>query len=137
MKLRTVIAGLVCAGFIVFGSVRFFENNVGYADVAEARRSDRKVQLMGKWDRTRGSRFDPGAGTFTFHLVDARGEVCKVVLDGPAPNNFELATSVVARGRYSSAEGCFRATGLLTKCPSKYETGGDLGGVRPGRPSDS
>ncbi|MGA9407916.1 MAG: cytochrome c maturation protein CcmE, partial [Bacteroidota bacterium] len=50
----------------------------------------------------------------------------KVVLDGAKPNNFELATSVVAKGRYK--DGYFHATELLTKCPSKYQ--GDAEAVK-------
>ena len=52
--------------------------------------------------------------------MDESGKECKVVLDGAAPNNFELATSVVAKGRFTD-EGYFHATEVLTKCPSKYE----------------
>jgi cytochrome c-type biogenesis protein CcmE len=47
-----------------------------------------------------------------------------VVLDGAAPNNFELATSVVAKGRYVAEGDYFHATEVLTKCPSKYEATG-------------
>jgi len=43
----------------------------------------------------------------------------KVVLDGAKPNNFEIATHVVAKGKCT--DGYFHATEVLTKCPSKYE----------------
>ncbi len=52
-------------------------------------------------------------------MIDDNNREVKVVLDGAKPNNFELATSVVAKGRYK--DGCFHANELLTKCPSKYE----------------
>jgi len=41
------------------------------------------------------------------------------VLDGPKPNNFDIATSVVIKGKMTGD--FFHATEILTKCPSKYE----------------
>jgi cytochrome c-type biogenesis protein CcmE len=79
--------------------------------------------LKGQWDKDKGSSFDPKTTQFTFYLVDDAGKECKVVLDGAAPNNFELATSVVAKGRFTD-EGYFHASEVLTKCPSKYEAQG-------------
>jgi cytochrome c-type biogenesis protein CcmE len=85
-----------------------------------------KVQLKGQWKKELGSSFDAQTSQFTFFLVDDAGKECKVVLDGAAPNNFELATSVVAKGRFTE-EGYFHASEVLTKCPSKYEaTGADV-----------
>jgi cytochrome c-type biogenesis protein CcmE len=55
--------------------------------------------------------------------VDDHGKECQVILEGAAPNNFELATSVVAKGRFTK-EGYFHANEVLTKCPSKYEAKG-------------
>jgi cytochrome c-type biogenesis protein CcmE len=52
-------------------------------------------------------------------MKDDGNRVAKVVLDGGKPNNFELATSVVAKGKLVNGE--FHATEVLTKCPSKYE----------------
>jgi cytochrome c-type biogenesis protein CcmE len=106
--------------FIIFGSYSFLESNVEYTDIAGAMKKGKKVQLKGTRDRSRDASFDAPSGTFTFYLIDESGRECKVVLVGAAPNNFELATSVVAKGRYLD-EGYFRATEVLTKCPSKYE----------------
>jgi cytochrome c-type biogenesis protein CcmE len=81
----------------------------------------KKVQLKGAWNKEKESSFNAQSTQFTFYLVDDKGKECKVVLDGAAPNNFELATSVVAKGRYLEDKGYFHATEVLTKCPSKYE----------------
>jgi len=124
MNMKTIIAAVLVIAFIVFGSYSFLESNVEYTDVAGAMKTGKKVQLKGSWDRERESSFDPHTSTFTFYLVDESGTECKVILDGAAPNNFELATSVVAKGRYVHEEGAFRASELLTKCPSKYEAEG-------------
>ena len=97
---------------------------LGDDDIAGAMKSHRKVQLKGTWNKDKDASFDPATSRFTFFLVDEQGQECKVVLEGAAPNNFELATSVVAKGRFVE-EGYFHATEVLTKCPSKYEAQGD------------
>ena len=76
--------------------------------------------------REKDSRFDADKSQFTFYMVDDNKRECKVVLDGAKPNNFELATEIVAKGRYK--DGYFHATEILTKCPSKYE--GDATAVK-------
>jgi len=115
-----IVGGVIILVFIVFGAYSFLDSNVEYTDVAGAMAKGKKVQLKGTWNKERESGFDASTGKFTFYLVDDAGKECRVVLDGPAPNNFEIATSVVAKGRYN-AEGYFQANELLTKCPSKYE----------------
>ncbi len=124
MKLKIIIASVIVVAFVVFGSYSFLESNVEYTNVAGARAKHKKVQLKGAWNKEKPSAFDPQKRTFTFYLVDDAGQECRVVLDGAAPNNFELATSVVAKGRYVSDGDYFHATELLTKCPSKYEATG-------------
>lgn len=123
MKLKVIIASVVIVLFIIFGSVSFLQSNVEYTDVTGAMQKHKKVQLKGQWIKDKGSSFDPATTQFTFFLVDDNGKECKVVLDGAAPNNFELATSVVAKGRFTD-EGYFHASEVLTKCPSKYEAQG-------------
>jgi cytochrome c-type biogenesis protein CcmE len=124
MKPRVIVAALIVVGFIIFGSYSFMESNVEYTDIAGAMSKGKTVQLKGTWNRDRESAFDPATSTFTFYLVDDVGKECRVVLDGAAPNNFEMATAVVAKGRFTS-EGYFHATEVLTKCPSKYEAGAE------------
>jgi cytochrome c-type biogenesis protein CcmE len=120
MKPKFIAAGVVVVAFIIFGSYSFLESNVEYTDIAGAMKKNRKVQLKGTWDKEKHAAFDAKTGTFTFYLKDEAGRECKVILEGAAPNNFELATSVVAKGRFNQ-EGVFRASEVLTKCPSKYE----------------
>jgi cytochrome c-type biogenesis protein CcmE len=120
MKPKTIVAAVIVVFFIVFGSYSFLESNVEYTDLAGAMKTHKKVQLKGTWNKDKEASFNPTTSQFTFYLIDDNGAECKVVLDGAAPNNFELATSVVAKGRYMK-EGYFHATEVLTKCPSKYE----------------
>ena len=123
MKPKVIAGSLVILVFIVWGSMSFMENNIEYTNVTGAMNTHKKVQLKGSWNKERDSSFDPKTSQFTFYLVDEAGKECKVVLEGAAPNNFEMATSVVAKGRYMD-DGYFHATEVLTKCPSKYEADG-------------
>jgi cytochrome c-type biogenesis protein CcmE len=124
MNLKVIASIVVVVAFIIFGSLSFMESNLEYTDVAGAMKANKKVQLKGEWVKEKPSSFDATKAQFTFTLKDEAGRECVVVLDGAAPNNFELATSVVAKGRYTN-EGYFHATEVLTKCPSKYEAGAD------------
>lgn len=121
MNAKVIVGAIVIVIFIIFGSYSFMESNLEYTDVHGAMKAHKKVQLKGSWNKDREARFDPASGQFTFYLLDEKGVECKVVLDGAMPNNFEIATSVVAKGRYLDQEGYFHATEILTKCPSKYE----------------
>lgn len=125
MKPKMIVGGIVVVAFIIFGSYSFLESNVEYTDISGAMKTGRKVQLKGTWNQEKTSEFNPRTSQFTFFLVDEAGRECKVVLEGAAPNNFEIATSVVAKGRFLEDEGYFHATEVLTKCPSKYEATGD------------
>ena len=125
MKPKIIVAAIIIVGFIIFGSYSFLESNVEYTNIDGAMKTHKKVQLKGEWAKEKESAFDAKTSTFTFYLKDDAGRECKVVLDGAAPNNFELATSVVAKGRYMPDQGYFHATEVLTKCPSKYEAQAD------------
>jgi cytochrome c-type biogenesis protein CcmE len=119
MNVKIIVAAVVIVAFIVFGAVSFMDSNVEYTDFAKAEKTSKKVQVKGAWVKEKETQFDAKAGQFIFYMIDDNNREAKVVLDGAKPNNFELATSVVAKGRYK--DGCFHANELLTKCPSKYE----------------
>lgn len=119
MKAKIIIGGVVVVVGIVLGALNFLESNVEYADFASAERSQKKVQVKGEWIKEQPSGFDAEKVKFTFYMKDDANRVAKVVVDGAKPNNFELATSIVAKGKFVNGE--FHATEVLTKCPSKYE----------------
>jgi cytochrome c-type biogenesis protein CcmE len=119
MKFKVIIGGLVIVFGLVLGAVNFFNSSVEYGDFADARRVQKKIQVKGEWVKDRESFFDMEKMQFTFYLKDDSGEISRVVLDGAKPGNFDLAASVVVKGRYSGDY--FHATEVLTKCPSKYE----------------
>jgi cytochrome c-type biogenesis protein CcmE len=119
MKVKVLVGSLIIVFGIVLGTINFFNSNVDYGDFAQARKTQKKIQVKGEWVKDRESSFDPVKIQYTFYLKDDSGEILKVVLDGAKPNNFDLANSVVVKGRYMN--NCFHATEVLTKCPSKYE----------------
>ncbi len=120
MNVKVVVGSIVVLVFLGFGAYSFLDSNVEYTDIAGAMEKNKKVQLKGTWNREKQSSFNPSTSQFTFYLTDDAGRECRVVLEGAAPNNFEMATSVVAKGKFAP-EGYFHATEVLTKCPSKYE----------------
>ena len=63
---------------------------------------------------------DVGTQTITFHVTDGT-QVYPVVYRGLAPDTFTDDVDVVVEGRLDP-DGTFRATSLLAKCGSRYET---------------
>jgi cytochrome c-type biogenesis protein CcmE len=52
-------------------------------------------------------------------MTDDEAREVPVEYQGSKPNNFELAESIVVKGKMEN--GIFVASDILTKCPSKYE----------------
>lgn len=123
MKPKVLVAGVVVVIGIVLGAVNFIDSNVEYMNFDGAQQANKKAQVKGEWVRDMQSGFDSDNAQFMFYMKDENERIVKVVLDGAKPNNFELATSVVAKGKFEGAN--FHATEVLTKCPSKYEGDSD------------
>jgi cytochrome c-type biogenesis protein CcmE len=119
MRLKVAIGGIIVLSGIILGTINFLDSNVEYGDFAYARRIQKKIQVKGQWIRDLESSFDTDKMQFTFYLKDDSGVILKVILQGAKPNNFELASSIVVTGKIEGDT--FRATEVLTKCPSKYE----------------
>lgn len=119
MKKRYLAGGAIVFVFLIIGGMSFLNSSVEYATLSKAEQSGKKVQVTGKWVKEMDTRFDTERNTFTFYMRDEDNKVAKVVFAGAKPNNFDIATSVVAKGRYE--DGVFNASEVLTKCPSKYE----------------
>lgn len=119
MKKRYLAGGAIIFIFLIIGSLSFLNSSVEYATLSKAEKSGKRVQVTGQWVKEMDARFDTENNTFTFYMRDEDDRVAKVVFAGAKPNNFDIATSVVAKGRYE--DGVFNASEVLTKCPSKYE----------------
>jgi len=126
MNWKLIAAVIVIVAALIFGTMSFVESNIEYANFAKAEETGKKVQVNGTWVKEQPSSFDPDKIQFSFYMKDDNDRICKVVLDGARPNNFEQATSVVVKGKYLDDH--FHATEILTKCPSKYE--GDSSSVQ-------
>ncbi len=100
MNLKVVVAGIIIVGALIFGASTFIESNIEYMDFSKAQSVNKKVQVKGKWVKEKDSQFDAQKSQFTFYMVDDNQQEVKVILDGAKPNNFEMATEVVAKGRF-------------------------------------
>ena len=119
MKVKIIVASIVIVAAVVFGAISFVETNVEYTDFHTAVGTHKKVQVKGAWIKDKESSFDVSTSQFSFYMKDDNGQEEKIIFDGAKPNNFEIANAVVVKGRYE--DGCFHASEILTKCPSKYE----------------
>ena len=122
MKLKVIIGVVIIVVFVIFGAYSFLQSNVEYTDFAHAKATTKKVQVKGTWLQDQKAEYSPTSNQFVFYMVDDNNTPMKVVLEGAKPNNFELAVSIVVKGRCK--DGYFHATDILTKCPSKYEASG-------------
>lgn len=118
---RYFFGGAIIVVFLGLMFYLFSETKIDYEnDFTAVKKSLRAVKAAGVWVREKGYSLDKQTGTFEFFMSDAKGEEMKVLFRGGMPNNFENSSSVLAVGKYQG--GSFRATQILTKCPSKYET---------------
>lgn len=119
MKLRYIIAAVIAIALLAVGYMALDSSAIEYADVDKAERMGKTVQVVGTWVKEEGMSYDNAANIFRFTMKDEHGRRIPVELAGPKPNNFEIAVSVVVKGRVEN--GTFMASNVLTKCPSKYE----------------
>lgn len=119
MKLKIIIAAVLVVAAVAFGANAFVETTVEYGNFSIAQAQHKKVQVKGDWLSEKGSSYDPKTNTFTFVMKDESGKEMPVMYEGARPNNFELAQMIVVKGRCD--QGVFKASEILTKCPSKYE----------------
>lgn len=119
MKPRYLIGLVLIIAIAILSFMMLDESSIEYADLDRAERLGKTVQVVGTWVKEDGSTYDATANLFTFHMRDERGKRIKVELEGAKPNNFEIATSIVVKGRIDGST--LKASNVLTKCPSKYE----------------
>jgi len=123
MNKKYIISILIIFIFLITGFLAFKDSNIEYSNFQNATSSHKTCQVKGSWVKDKESGFDASSSQFSFFMKDENNNVMKIVLDGAKPNNFEMAESVVAKGKV--VDGVFHAKEVLTKCPSKYEGKGD------------
>jgi cytochrome c-type biogenesis protein CcmE len=120
MKNKYIFGGFIIVVFLGIMGYLFTQSNIQYQDdFVQVMKTSKTVKATGSWVKEKNYQIDKVNKTFTFYMVDVKGNEMKVVYNGTIPNNFESATSVVVTGKY--VEGYFHAKDILTKCPSKYE----------------
>jgi cytochrome c-type biogenesis protein CcmE len=119
MKKRYLIGGVIVVAFLIVGGMSFLNSSVEYSTLTKAEQSGKKVQITGKCVKDMSTHYDTENNLFSFYIRDEDDRIAKVEFAGAKPNNFDIATSVVAKGRFEN--GVFKASEVLTKCPSKYE----------------
>jgi cytochrome c-type biogenesis protein CcmE len=92
-----------------------------YSDFKEAgKKPDKEFHIIGKLDKNKPVEYDAqkNANKFAFFLIDDKGIEKRVIYNNSKPQDFEKSEKVVVIGTMKGEE--FKATGLLLKCPSKY-----------------
>lgn len=120
MKNKYIIGGVIVTAFLAVMIILLSQSSIGYeADFHKVMEKGKEVKATGTWVKEKPWKYDTKTNVFDFHLKDDQGTTMRVVYNGPMPNNFEHATSVVVTGKYH--ENYFHARDILTKCPSKYQ----------------
>ena len=115
------IGAILVVGFAGFALASFKETLTPYVSYADARVTDRVVQVAGGL-APGSSSYDAEREALVFALEhEETGETLPVRYHGVKPANFEDAVSIVAIGRWESESSEFHADKLLVKCPSKYQ----------------
>jgi cytochrome c-type biogenesis protein CcmE len=119
MKKKHIVALAVALLFIGVAGFALIDNKIDYSDFDAARKTGKRVQVSGEWQKDLPTNYNEQSRTFTFSLKDHQGMVMPVRYVGIKPNNFEIAPQVVCVGKVEG--GIFQVTDIQTKCPSKYE----------------
>lgn len=119
MKPRYLIGAIVATVLAVAAWVALDSSSIEYANLERAEQLGSTVQVVGTWVKEQGQSYDAQSDIFRFTMADEEGQQIPVILHGAKPNNFEIAVSIVVKGRVEN--GTLHASSVLTKCPSKYE----------------
>ena len=119
MKVRYIVGLGIAIVFVVVALLSFNSSSIEYSNFGPAKTSGKKVQVIGQWVKEKPTAYDASKNQFSFYMKDKDNREALVLLNGPKPNNFDLAVYFVVTGRYSDND--FVASDILTKCPSKYE----------------
>ncbi len=122
-NIRVIIAGIVIVIFATVGFFSFMGNKIEYTDFQNAQKKMKKVEVKGTCQKDKEAKYNELNNTFTFYMKDDKNTEMKVILEGAKPNNFDIAESIVAKGKVKGD--VFYAESILTKCPSKYEGKGE------------
>ena len=119
MKTIHIIGLLVIAGAVAV-LMSAAGDMAKYSTFADAKAGG-KVKIVGQLCQDKPMEYNPevDANTFSFYMLDGKGEQKKVLLRDKKPQDFERSEQIVATGEMQGNE--FVASELLLKCPSKYK----------------
>jgi cytochrome c-type biogenesis protein CcmE len=117
-KIHIVLLILIAASIGVL--ISFIKTTSTFDSISDAKANPGKlVHLTAKLDKAYPVVFDPmNPNYLEFTAKDSTGTV-KVVYHNPKPDNFEMSSSLVLKGKFQ--DGYFDCKGILPKCPSKYK----------------
>ena len=113
---------LIIPAFILFMVMNSIDDAGTYDSFENAKKHEgAEFHIVGKLVNPEMMEYNPkeNANQFVFFLEDEKGTVSKVILNEPKPAQFENNEKIVVIGKMEGEE--FKASKMLTKCPSKYE----------------
>jgi cytochrome c-type biogenesis protein CcmE len=115
--LLAIVVVAVAIGILISAS----KDVTTYANFDQATKSEDKVKLVGQLVKERPVEYDPAKDPnfLAFYVKDDAGEVRRVELMAPKPQDFERSESIVLTGQMKGET--FAASDMLLKCPSKYK----------------
>lgn len=111
-------------GYLIYSGIS--QDSVYFLNVSEALAMDEaelgQARLFGK---VAPQNIEPKAGGLgvSFDLSDQKENVDTIRVDysGAVPDTFKEGVEVIIEGNFVNGHKMFKATSLITKCPSKYE----------------
>ena len=120
-KALYALGGCLLVAFAGFAYTSFQQSLTPYVNFAQARETERTVQVAGALVQGSSS-YDTVATALLFTLKDTeKHDQIDVAYYGIKPANFEDAISIVAIGHWDENHKRLEADRLLVKCPSKYQ----------------
>jgi cytochrome c-type biogenesis protein CcmE len=121
--MKTLHIALIICIVVAVGIIISTVTNTGtYSDFVTAKNNPGKeLHIIGKLDKKAKIEYNArkNANSFTFTMIDNKGEKCVVVYNDNKPQDFEKSEQVVIIG--TMVQDTFVARSLLLKCPSKYK----------------
>ncbi len=113
------IGMIILAGVVLMNAASDVSS---YATFEKAKSSGDRVKIAGALVKNRPMNYDPekNENLFSFYLDDGTGDIQKVILTKPKPQDFEMSEQIVVTGTYNK-DNTFVADEILMKCPSKYK----------------
>ena len=125
MKKRFVIGGLIILIAVAYLLYLSFGSSVSYY-VTVSEYFERSDELLDTSIRVAGNVADAPIEwnaediELAFTLTEG-GDNMPVIYNGAQPGGFKEGSTILLEGKYGS-DGIFKATQLILKCPSKYES---------------